>query len=75
MEQSMGGLSLSNDKDHGGLKDLKDMMQQPSGGGKKTTTWASIASQPAKPQSLKKKSGMLPPPIIPGTINWSIHIF
>ncbi|CAG7815784.1 unnamed protein product [Allacma fusca] len=66
VEQSMGGLNL-NEKDHGGLKELKEMMQ-PSGGGGKKTTWASIASQPAKPQSLmKKKPGMPPPPIIPGT--------
>ncbi|ODN05110.1 YTH domain-containing family protein 1 [Orchesella cincta] len=70
MEQGMGGLSLRDgDKEHS-MKELKDMvaMQQGGGGGgSKKTTWATIASQPAKPQtSIKKKQGMLPPPIIPG---------
>lgn len=47
--------------------------------GQKKTTWASIASQPAKPQmniqsqSLKKKGpGMPPGPIVPGKHNIDI---
>lgn len=63
MEHGMGGLSLS-DKEH------KEMMS-----GKKTTTWASIASQPAKTQSLmKKKAGMPPPPIMLSKLR-NIHVY
>jgi len=65
VEQGMGGLGLGNDKD---MKDFKEMMSSGGGGGSKKTTWASIASQPAKPQSISKKTkpGMPPPPMIPG---------
>jgi hypothetical protein len=66
MVDGMSGLSLG-DKDHS----FKEMM---SSGGSKKTTWATIASQPAKPQSLMKKkagmSGMPPPPIMLGS---SLH--
>jgi len=73
-EHGMSSLSIgSGEKDHPGFKDLKDIvgMQHGGGGGGgqgKKTTWASIASQPAKTQNpSKKKPGMPLPPIIPGT--------
>lgn len=67
LEQGMGGLGI--DKD---MKDFKEMMSLQGGRGgdpKKASTWASIASQPAKPQSISKKSklGGIPlPPMITG---------
>jgi hypothetical protein len=66
MEQGMGGLGLGSEKE---MKDFKEMMSGGGGGGgSKKTTWASIASQPAKPQSISKKTkpGMPMPPMIPG---------
>ncbi|XP_066257564.1 YTH domain-containing family protein 3 [Euwallacea similis] len=66
VEHSMQNLELKSSSDN---KDL----------GQKKTTWASIASQPAKPQmniqsqSLKKKGpGMPPGPIVPGKHNIDI---
>lgn len=57
-----------------GSVDAKESLGQP-----KKTTWASIASQPAKPQltlqnqGLKKKGpGMPPGPIVPGKHNMDI---
>lgn len=76
MEQAMHQLDLKSD--------IKDSLGGGSGGGgsssqPKKTTWASIASQPAKPQlpmqnqGLKKKGpGMPPGPIVPGKHNMDI---
>src|SRR5689334_23320880 len=60
LEQGIGGLGLGNDKD------IKELMS--GGGGSKPKSWANIASQPAKPQSVSKKSkpGMPLPVVIPG---------
>ncbi|XP_076270987.1 YTH domain-containing family protein isoform X2 [Rhynchophorus ferrugineus] len=67
VEHSMQNLDLKSSND---VKDL---------GPQKKTTWASIASQPAKPQltiqsqGLKKKGpGMPPGPIVPGKHNMDI---
>ncbi|XP_023014103.2 YTH domain-containing family protein [Leptinotarsa decemlineata] len=68
VEQAMQNLDLKSSMDS------KESLGQP-----KKTTWASIASQPAKPQlsiqnqGLKKKGpGMPPGPIIPGKHNMDI---
>ena len=60
------------------IKSSSDSSKEPLGQAKKTT-WASIASQPAKPQltvqnqGLKKKGpGMPPGPIVPGKHNMDI---
>lgn len=86
VEHGMQGLGLSDvkvpdPKDH--LKsqpqDLIQKESQPQQSAPKKMTWASIASQPAKPQppvptgGLKKKGpGMPPPPMIPGKHNMDI---
>ncbi|XP_047523290.1 YTH domain-containing family protein 3 isoform X2 [Pieris napi] len=76
VETGVQALSLGehkHDKDRAELKDI-------SGGSQpKKMTWASIASQPAKPAPLsqtgglkKKGPGMPPPPIVPGKHNMDI---
>ncbi|XP_050350664.1 YTH domain-containing family protein 3 isoform X4 [Nymphalis io] len=78
VETGVQALSLGehnkNDKDR--TPELKDVS---SGSQPKKMTWASIASQPAKPApssqsgGLKKKGpGMPPPPIVPGKHNMDI---
>ncbi|XP_050673215.1 YTH domain-containing family protein 3 isoform X2 [Leptidea sinapis] len=77
MESGVQALSLSDHKvDKERVHELKDIS---SGSQPKKMTWASIASQPAKPApsmqsgGLKKKGpGMPPPPIIPGKHNMDI---
>ncbi|CAK1548596.1 unnamed protein product [Leptosia nina] len=76
VESGVQTLSLGehkHDKDRSELKDVS------SGSQPKKMTWASIASQPAKPTpslqsgGLKKKGpGMPPPPIVPGKHNMDI---
>ncbi|XP_026466905.1 YTH domain-containing family protein 2-like isoform X1 [Ctenocephalides felis] len=80
---SMGQMvstSIGN-KDKDGLKDKDNLVLSHgvSNSAPKKMTWASIASQPAKPQistqstGLKKKGpGMPPPPMIPGKHNMDI---
>lgn len=87
VEQSMQGLTLSDPNSGVKMLDGKAVEQ---GGGKadmggqsqpapKKMTWASVASQPAKPQpqagtgGMKKKGpGMPPPPMVPGKHNMDI---
>lgn len=73
VDAGMQGLSLADHKAERERPELKDVS---AGSQTKKMTWASIASQPAKPapssQStvLKKKGpGMPPPPIVPGKHN------
>lgn len=93
VEQGMQGLGLSDAQSGNGVmkvvdnKDLvkpndKDSIQsvaQVASVAPKKMTWASIASQPAKPQpqvtssGMKKKGpGMPPPPMVPGKHNMDI---
>lgn len=67
VEQSVQGLSLNDGAKPEGSKEPRKI------------TWASVASQPAKPvaplssnQGMKKKAGMPPPPIVPGKHNMDI---
>ncbi|KAI8430084.1 hypothetical protein MSG28_000505 [Choristoneura fumiferana] len=77
VESGVQNLSLG---DHKGDKDRGSELKDASGGSQpKKMTWASIASQPAKPApssqttGLKKKGpGMPPPPIVPGKHNMDI---
>ncbi|XP_075236715.1 YTH domain-containing family protein isoform X2 [Lycorma delicatula] len=87
VEQSMQGLSLSDPNSAVKMLDGKaveqvgvkaDMVGQSQPAPKKMT-WASVASQPAKPQpqvgsgGMKKKGpGMPPPPMVPGKHNMDI---
>ncbi|KAK6644596.1 hypothetical protein RUM43_000863 [Polyplax serrata] len=72
LEQSMQNISLdSSQLQKSDVKDLKESKDIPAA--PKKMTWASVASQPAKPQptlpsgGMKKKGpGMPPPPMIPG---------
>ena len=77
----LGDVKVQENKDH--LKsqpqDLIPKETQPQQSAPKKMTWASIASQPAKPQppvpsgGLKKKGpGMPPPPMVPGKHNMDI---
>ncbi|CAB0015803.1 unnamed protein product [Nesidiocoris tenuis] len=75
IEHGMQGLGLSEPKVESKDKDMSQQgVQQP-----KKMTWATIASQPAKPQpqvgssGIKKKGpGMPPPPMVPGKHNMDI---
>uniref|UniRef100_A0A0A9Z0J8 YTH domain family protein 3 n=1 Tax=Lygus hesperus TaxID=30085 RepID=A0A0A9Z0J8_LYGHE len=74
IEHGMQGLGLADPKIEN--KEVKDMGQ---GSQPKKMTWATIASQPAKPQpqvgssGIKKKGpGMPPPPMVPGKHNMDI---
>lgn len=76
VEAGVQALALDHKADKERMAELKE-----SGGGSqpKKMTWASIASQPAKPTpaavsgGLKKKGpGMPPPPIVPGKHNMDI---
>ncbi|GBP41588.1 YTH domain-containing family protein 1 [Eumeta japonica] len=76
MEAGVQALSLG---DHKADKERTLELKDTSGGSQKKMTWASIASQPAKPApslqsgGLKKKGpGMPPPPIVPGKHNMDI---
>lgn len=72
LEQSMQNISLDSAQlQKSDVKDLKESKDIPAA--PKKMTWASVASQPAKPQptlpsgGMKKKGpGMPPPPMIPG---------
>nr|SVE75204.1 EOG090X08DF [Daphnia dolichocephala] len=57
VEQVMQGLSLEATKP--AQQEPQQQSQQP-----KKLTWASIASQPAKPQVATKKKSMVPPPMV-----------
>nr|SVE74262.1 EOG090X08DF [Daphnia barbata] len=57
VEQVMQGLSLETTKPT--QQEMQQQSQQP-----KKLTWASIASQPAKPQLATKKKSMVPPPMV-----------
>ncbi|XP_063829350.1 YTH domain-containing family protein 1 [Ostrinia nubilalis] len=74
VEAGVQALALGEHKDKERAPELKD-----AAGAPKKMTWASIASQPAKPApaaapgGLKKKGpGMPPPPIVPGKHNMDI---
>ncbi|XP_008544641.1 YTH domain-containing family protein 2 isoform X1 [Microplitis demolitor] len=77
IEQGVAGLSLGT-----GEQVRHDQMSSQSKSEPKEQrkiTWASVASQPAKPvppvstsQVMKKKAGMPPPPIVPGKHNMDI---
>ncbi|XP_073983803.1 YTH domain-containing family protein isoform X2 [Rhodnius prolixus] len=74
IEHGMQGLGLADPKAE--TKEVKDMS---TGSQPKKMTWATIASQPAKPQpqigsgGIKKKGpGMPPPPMVPGKHNMDI---
>ncbi|EZA47765.1 hypothetical protein DMN91_010249 [Ooceraea biroi] len=86
IEQGVQGLSIG-----GGAGELPRQDQQhpqqsaaqqiskPEPKEQRKITWASVASQPAKPvpplsssQGMKKKAGMPPPPIVPGKHNMDI---
>ena len=75
VEQGMQGLALDNARQDGGGKAnavvapsdagvVQQQQQQQSGNQPKKLTWASIASQPAKPQLATKKKSMVPPPMV-----------
>lgn len=75
IEQRMQGLGLTDVN----VKSEKDPKEVVGGIRPKKMTWASIASQPAKPQptlgsgGVKKKGpGMPPPPMVPGKHNMDI---
>lgn len=77
VDAGVQALSLDHSKDKDRAPELKDVS---SGMQPKKMTWASIASQPAKPapslqsSGLKKKGpGMPPPPIVPGKHNMDIN--
>ncbi|KAF3426044.1 hypothetical protein E2986_02105 [Frieseomelitta varia] len=80
IEQSVQGLSLGSgevprqDQQTSSNQSIKPETKEP-----RKITWASVASQPAKPvpplsssQGMKKKAGMPPPPIVPGKHNMDI---
>ncbi|CAK9801877.1 YTH domain-containing family protein 2 [Anthophora quadrimaculata] len=80
IEQSVQGLSLGSgegprqDQQTSSNQPIKPETKEP-----RKITWASVASQPAKPvpplsssQGMKKKAGMPPPPIVPGKHNMDI---
>ena len=58
VEQVMQGLSLET------TKPVQQELQQQQSQQPKKMTWASIASQPAKPQLTTKKKSMVPPPMV-----------
>ncbi|EFX64480.1 hypothetical protein DAPPUDRAFT_334145, partial [Daphnia pulex] len=58
VEQVMQGLSLET------AKPVQQELQQQQSQQPKKLTWASIASQPAKPQLTTKKKSMVPPPMV-----------
>lgn len=74
LEQGFRSLALGGDKDFGGgpakdmgypkvgldAQQLGGAKKFQQGGGDKKMTWASVASQPAKPKVLKSKSPLLP---------------
>ncbi|XP_015516544.1 YTH domain-containing family protein 1 isoform X1 [Neodiprion pinetum] len=80
LEQSVQGLSI------GGEPSRQEQQLPPNQQSNKSEskepkkmTWASVASQPAKPvpplsasQGMKKKAGMPPPPMVPGKHNMDI---
>ncbi|KMQ98217.1 yth domain family protein 1-like protein [Lasius niger] len=89
IEQGVQGLSIGGGGGGGGelpRQDQQHPQQQttaqqikPEPKEPRKITWASVASQPAKPvpplsstQGMKKKAGMPPPPIVPGKHNMDI---
>ncbi|XP_076661428.1 YTH domain-containing family protein isoform X2 [Halictus rubicundus] len=80
IEQSVQGLSLGSgevprqEQQATSAQPIKPEPKEP-----RKITWASVASQPAKPvpplsssQGMRKKAGMPPPPIVPGKHNMDI---
>ncbi|KAI4497248.1 hypothetical protein M0802_007732 [Mischocyttarus mexicanus] len=80
IEQSVQSLSIGSgevqrqDQQTTSNQQIKSEAKEP-----RKVTWASVASQPAKPvpplsssQGMKKKAGMPPPPIVPGKHNMDI---
>ena len=59
VEQGMQGLALET-----ATKPVQQQQQHESAQQPKKLTWASIASQPAKPQLATKKKSMVPPPMV-----------
>lgn len=74
IEQRMQNLRLDSGSNSGGNKSTAEHKDQ----GPKKMTWATIASQPAKPQistastTIKKKGFGPPPPMIPGKHNMEL---
>ncbi|XP_066601106.1 YTH domain-containing family protein 3 isoform X2 [Prorops nasuta] len=79
IEQSVQNLSIGSGEvprqdQQSSSQQVKPEVKEP-----RKITWASVASQPAKPvpplsstQGMKKKAGMPPPPIVPGKHNMDI---
>ena len=71
VEQGMQGLALEQTRESSTKSTLPESAPVSSSGGgggsssqPKKLTWASIASQPAKPQLTTKKKSMVPPPMV-----------
>ncbi|XP_050040685.1 YTH domain-containing family protein 3 isoform X3 [Dermacentor andersoni] len=60
LEQGLRSLALGGDKDFAGSKEPYGKDPKKLGGSDKKLSWASVASQPAKPKAVKSKSPLLP---------------